>query len=122
MTKPIRIKRSRSAGWKKPPNTVNCTRPGRYGNPFTVEKYGLENSLMLFRKLLTECVSPYDLPFDAQEDAFNSEIIKAYDKSNAPSILDMVKGDLRGKDLMCFCSLSEKCHVDILLELSNKIG
>ena len=27
---------------------------------------------------------------------------------------------LVGKDLVCFCSLDQPCHADILLELANK--
>jgi hypothetical protein len=26
---------------------------------------------------------------------------------------------LRGKDLMCWCSLDQPCHADVLLELAN---
>lgn len=117
--KPIRIQRKRTRGWKKPIGAINCTRPGKYGNPFEVEKYGLKNSLMLFEKLFN-VVSVYDLPFEAQEDAFNSEIISAYDNSNALSLTDMVKQELGGKDLMCFCGLDQQCHVDILLRISNE--
>lgn len=27
---------------------------------------------------------------------------------------------LRGKDLVCWCSLDEPCHADVLLELANR--
>lgn len=117
---PIRIQRKRTRGWVKPKGAVNCTRPGKYGNPFSVEKYGLKNSVKLFEQLVTECVSVYDLPFDAQEDAFNSEIIAACDNSNADSLRDMIRQELGGKDLMCFCDLGNICHVDILLKIANQ--
>ena len=29
---------------------------------------------------------------------------------------------LRGKDLACWCKLSEKCHADILLKIANEGG
>jgi hypothetical protein len=29
---------------------------------------------------------------------------------------------LRGKDLACWCPLSEPCHADVLLELANGVG
>jgi len=32
-----RIQRSRKKGSKLPPGTINCTRPGPFGNPFTVK-------------------------------------------------------------------------------------
>jgi hypothetical protein len=28
--------------------------------------------------------------------------------------------ELRGKDLMCWCSLDKPCHADVLLELANR--
>jgi hypothetical protein len=29
-------------------------------------------------------------------------------------------GDLRGKDLLCFCPVPGPCHGDVLIELANK--
>src|SRR6185312_1503351 len=40
MGEPQRIQRKRTKGWKMPPNTVNCTRPGRFGNHYRVWKDG----------------------------------------------------------------------------------
>ena len=117
--KPIRIQRKRIKGWIKPIGAVNCTRPGKYGNPFAVEKYGRQAAVDLYRCLLTKCVSIYDMPFIAQEDAFNSEIIKAYDNSTAESLEDMIKQELGGKDLMCWCALDQPCHADVLLSICN---
>lgn len=37
---PIRIQRKRTKGWRMPPNTVNVTRPGKWGNPWTFENSG----------------------------------------------------------------------------------
>ena len=34
-------------------------------------------------------------------------------------ILERV-GELRGKNLACFCSLDQPCHADVLLELANE--
>ncbi len=34
---PVRIQRKRSRGWRKPPGTVNVTRPSKWGNPFGAE-------------------------------------------------------------------------------------
>lgn len=33
---PHRVQRKRTKGWKMPENTVSVTRPGPYGNPYTV--------------------------------------------------------------------------------------
>jgi hypothetical protein len=32
-----RIQRKRTKGWRMPPNTVSVTRPGRWGNPYTIK-------------------------------------------------------------------------------------
>ncbi len=37
--KPIRIKLERKKGWRKPPNTIVVSRPGKWGNPFLVSDY-----------------------------------------------------------------------------------
>lgn len=34
MTRPQRIRLSRTAGWRLPPNAVSVARPSRWGNPF----------------------------------------------------------------------------------------
>lgn len=35
-------------------------------------------------------------------------------------LLDFMKAELRGKNLMCWCSLDKPCHADILLKEVNK--
>jgi hypothetical protein len=46
---PIRIQRKRTKGWKMPENTIDCTRPGPWGNPFATSKngYSKENDFWL---------------------------------------------------------------------------
>jgi len=31
----------------------------------------------------------------------------------------MIRAELRGKDLACFCPLDQPCHADVLLEIAN---
>jgi hypothetical protein len=33
--------------------------------------------------------------------------------------IDDIKRELRGKNLACWCKLSEVCHADVLLEIAN---
>lgn len=40
MSKPVRIQRKRTKGWKMPANTVYVGRPTKWGNPFVVGKPG----------------------------------------------------------------------------------
>lgn len=70
---------------------VMCTRPGPYGNPYTVERHGWR-ALDLYRKLLLEGVRIHA--------SFRQRI-----------------EDLAGKRLLCACPTdSLACHVWILAE------
>jgi hypothetical protein len=86
---PKRIQRKRVKGWRAPAGAVNCTRPGKWGNPFAVADYGLDAALHLF-------------------EANISDELKA-----------AARTELRGHDLMCFCALDRPCHVDIWLRIAN---
>lgn len=45
---PQRIQRQRTKGWKMPENTVSVTRPGKWGNPFTVANSGNVHPVLRF--------------------------------------------------------------------------
>lgn len=45
---PERIQLRRTKGWRMPPNTVSVARPGRWGNPFTVENTGRVDAVLRF--------------------------------------------------------------------------
>jgi hypothetical protein len=49
---PKRIQRKRTKGWRMPANAVSVTRPGKWGNPYTVEEYGREQAIRLYREWL----------------------------------------------------------------------
>ena len=94
---PVRIQRKRSKGWKKPEGAVNVTRPGKWGNPFSVAEYGRDLAIFNFRQRMRNLALINPAAFD----------------------------ELRGKDLMCFCPLYDNigrripCHADVLLEIAN---
>src|SRR5580698_4533218 len=91
---PQRIQRKRTKGWKIPPNTVYVGRPTRWGNPFTIKEVG-----------------------DAQTaiDMFRGAIRTLH----ATLGFGELRRELRGKNLACWCKLSEPCHADVLLEIAN---
>jgi len=113
---PKRIQRKRTKGWKKPENSVYVGRPTKWGNPFTgpdaVEKY-------------RRAVNEWPLRNETIDEWFAAGgsggmlICLAH---RHKELLD----ELRGKDLACFCPLTNKdgsvhpCHADILLEIVNK--
>ena len=95
MNKPKRIQRKRTKGWRMPPNTINVTRPSKYGNPFVVGRDGTA----------AECKEKY-------------RILIETNIWSTPNRLDIQK-DLRGKNLACWCRMDMPCHADVLLEIAN---
>ena len=74
-----------------PQDAIYIGRPSKWGNPFLIGRDGTRTEVIeRFRLYLTQ---NYSLSKDIQE--------------------------LRGKNLVCFCS-PLPCHGDILLELANK--
>ena len=89
--KPKRIQRKRSKGWRKPAGVVNVTRPGKWGNPFSVAEYH-DHALVMFESYLGRALASDSLDLE----------------------------ELRGKDLMCWCKVGASCHGDVLLEMANR--
>jgi hypothetical protein len=73
---------------------VYVGRPTRWGNPFTIKEVG-----------------------DAQAavDMFRGAIRTLH----ATLGFGELRRELRGKNLACWCKLSEPCHADVLLEIAN---
>jgi hypothetical protein len=89
-----RIQRKRTKGWRKPANTVYVGRDSLWGNPYRLGEYTREEALRLYRERV-------------------EWIIK-----KEPAFLD----PLKGKDLACWCSETESCHADILIEIIENTG
>lgn len=92
MTEFKRFKRERTKGWRKPENTINVTRPGKWGNPYKVKVHGREKSVELFKTYI--------------------------DAKLASREVDI--SELKGHNLMCWCNHEGACHADYLLELASK--
>lgn len=96
-SKPKRIQRKRTKGWRMPENAVYVGRPTKWGNPYSVE----------------DCGSP-ERAVELFEDHIENEI------AIAPENLDEIRSELAGRDLACWCGLDQPCHVDVLLRLANE--
>lgn len=100
----MKLKRLQVKSWKEitalPPDTiyVGRDRNGRgtarhpFGNPYKVKDYGLQEALRLYVEYLRQ----------------------------NPELMRRIKSELRGRNLACWCSLDEQCHVDILLKIANE--
>ncbi len=97
--RPHRVQLSRRSGDRMPPNTVIVSRPSEYGNPFKV---------------------PDELTGQDRIDA-TIDAIKKYRMwiSVGGLSVGMIRRNLRGKNLGCWCALSAPCHADVLLEIAN---
>jgi len=92
-TRPQRIQRSRSRGWRMPPDTIYVGRPSKFGNPFRVEEHGREQAIAMYEEWLQRA-------------------------ENEP-LLRKAREVLKGKNLGCWCRLDDPCHADVLLRLVN---
>ncbi len=116
--KPQRMQLSRHAGFnlQTASQALNglpakrVTRPGRWGNPFTIEetaaKYSLDTEAAQARAVdlcgrwLRGTLDPALSP-------------------GAPPDRAAIRAELRGHNLACWCRPGTPCHADVLLELAN---
>lgn len=85
-----RVLNIKDSGGQVPPGAVYVARPTKFGNPYIIGKHGTrEEVIAKYRERLLA----------------------------SPDLLARL-GELRGRDLVCFCS-PLKCHADILLAMSN---
>jgi hypothetical protein len=115
---PQRIQRKRVKGWRMPEGAVYVGRPSIYGNPFRI---GVGFCGPTIRRLHTprEITTQFRL-WISQETLhpmmWDRELIVAH----TPLRAALMRGDLRGKDLACWCPIGQYCHADVLLQLANE--
>ena len=112
---PKRIQRKRTKGWRMPQNTVNCTRPGILGNPFTIaqaREVGYVGTDAELAGMCVDCFRDWLLGSDKWWMGPESEKRRAAILARVPH--------LRDNDVACFCPLDQACHADVLLDLANK--
>lgn len=132
---PERVQLRRTKGWRMPPNTVKVSRPSIWGNPYIVGQRGqlvfepmTDAELLAFdfkpKKIVIDGhvgtatrvppnrVIPFERPLTIED------VLLLYHKHVLEKRLDLAP--LRGKNLACWCKLSEPCHADILLDLANR--
>lgn len=102
-----RIKLSRARGWRKPEGTIVVARPGPWGNPFVVGKYGTA----------AECVAQFTLLAHGYLDLGTGTGPCDEQIRLARRIRDQIH-ELAGHDLACWCQIGKPCHADVLLDLA----
>jgi len=118
---PERIQLSRRKGWRKPENTVVVARPSRWGNPFPIDQWGRDQAIRLFRDAARGIWNPSTL----SEALNDGDFVVAHGQATAwmkrlgRHPLELIRSELAGKNLGCWCSPGEPCHADVLIELAN---
>jgi hypothetical protein len=105
MDRPVRVQLSRAKGWRMPPNTVKVDRSTRWGNQIVV---GSERGIGYRPWTADDAVAAF------REDM---EYAVASERPDGSEPLSLEP--LRGRNLACWCKLSDPCHADVLLELAN---
>jgi len=118
MAGPLRIQVSRRKGFdlQAASHALNglpaklITRPGKWGNPFTIEetaaRYRLgkdaaqAKAVALWEKWLGDTLDPALSPGE-------------------PPSLDVIRAELGGQNLACWCRPGAPCHGDVLIKLAN---
>ena len=117
MRKPKRIQLRRKKGWRKPSDAVVCSRPSKFGNPFTRTECRAAGYTGTDDEIAARCV-----------EAFRAWLTSPHWRENwsgeeserrRTEILESLD-ELRGKDLCCWCPIGRACHVDVLLDLANR--
>lgn len=78
----------------KPIGARYVGRPTKFGNPFTVGRDGTR----------ADVIAKFEAHILAQ-----------------PDLVQQIRNELRGKDLVCWCAPSP-CHADVLLRIANSDG
>ncbi len=114
--RPKRIQRKRTKGWKMPPNTVYVGRPSKWRNRFKVGNYFAvrrDGSLYHYKLRTVRATKVKGVTHAVQ---LFEEYYLGYRFGNIKAQI----GELKGKNLACWCPLDQPCHADILLEIANE--
>ena len=123
-----RIQRKRTKGFRLSDlseNVVYVGRPGKFGNPFRltpdgwIECYSI-NRTILNPWILWSITGGFDINdiIELYELWANGLLVEKRFLPYPPP--DEMIESLRGRDLACWCKLTDKCHADILLKLANE--
>jgi Domain of unknown function (DUF4326) len=103
---PERIRLRRTKGWLMPDNTVKVDRSTRWGNPLRADMskgYSAADAVADYVRWLNQ---------ERQVLSFNNAF-------GMPPGFDEIRGQLKGKNLACWCKHGEACHADALLRIAN---
>lgn len=122
---PERLQLRRAAGWRLPAGAVKVDRSTRWGNPWRIQRLPLTGETFgpelpwrvqgLGFALLTA-----QFGTEQEARAFTIERFRVGLIHGQLSInVELVRRELAGHDLACWCRIGLPCHADVLLEVAN---
>lgn len=116
---PKRVQMQRTKGWRMPEGCVYVGRPTKWGNPYRWQEYpdyGYDpDDVDELRRMAT---SDFEGLVTGRWERLDLDGRSEYPVERI--------GELRGKDLACWCPLEDEhgnrvpCHADVLLEIANR--
>lgn len=123
---PQRLQRRRTRGYRTPDGAAYVGRPGPFGNPFSAFALGPEEAVTLHRLWLNLGATDDLARLALQSKGHSASAITADMLRRERLELELKRnavwrglGDLRGRDLLCWCAEGQPCHADTLLGLAN---
>lgn len=114
---PVRVQRKRTKGWRMPDNAVYVGHSSIWGNPYSIEREGkITWHLYGFGVYLSSFTSRTGM--EARTEAVR-RLQMLMVKDRAPWDEEMIRSELAGRNLVCWCPLDQPCHSDVLLEIAN---
>jgi hypothetical protein len=115
---PNRVQRTRKAGVPgMPPGAVYVGRPTRWGNPARIVR--APHGIVIRFGATGGDVGTW--PADgAEARRYATELYRHWiGDPKQESLLALVRRELAGRDLACWCPPDQPCHADVLLALAN---
>lgn len=122
VSKPARIQRRRTKGWRAPEHSTYVGRPTRFGNPFRLIP-APHGGYVVVHTGSGAGVGTFATNIDARRYATDAYRVWITQPEQAEQ-LRLFRALLHGRDLTCWCPLPapgqpDHCHAAVLLELAN---
>jgi hypothetical protein len=95
---PRRLTRTRARGQSNPRNALYVGRGTKWGNPYVIGAPSGTDGITITREVAVT--------------RFRTLV-------SEPQNVILIRRELRGRDLTCWCKQDEACHADVLLDLAN---
>jgi hypothetical protein len=114
---PRRIQLSRKKGYRKPEGAIVVSRPGKWGNPFTVQgaiDAGYADTPAEGRAVAAAAFRDW-----LHGDTWAAGQSEEWEAKRLRFVRDLHL--LAGTDLACWCPIGAPCHADALLEIASGV-